>query len=190
MTDLNTLLDEISGLISADTPTLADMRVKMIEVDEFVHSSDFEKLNYNDRSRFQAAYKDLREAIRKLENPGASQGGAASPGFATSLGSSEPAAAQAEAAEAPSHNAYAEQNMEEAERMFYGGRYAEAIKLYDQVLQFDPNGNEPASTAMNRKITCAPAISHRWPCRPRRPAPLARPNPPRAWDAMPTPCRC
>ncbi|MDD5368759.1 MAG: hypothetical protein PHQ40_06735, partial [Anaerolineaceae bacterium] len=44
----------------------------------------------------------------------------------------------AEPAAAPEHNPYAAQQMEEAERLFYGGRYAEAIKLYDQVLQIEP----------------------------------------------------
>ena len=29
--------------------------------------------------------------------------------------------------------------MTEAEKLFYGGRYAEAIKLYDQVLQIEPD---------------------------------------------------
>ena len=71
MTDLNALLEDISRLINANAPSLADLRVKMIELDEYVHSSQFEALNYNDRSRFQTAYKELRDGIRKLENPGA-----------------------------------------------------------------------------------------------------------------------
>jgi tetratricopeptide (TPR) repeat protein len=33
--------------------------------------------------------------------------------------------------------------MEEAERLFYGGRYAEAIKLFDRVLQLEPNWERP-----------------------------------------------
>jgi tetratricopeptide (TPR) repeat protein len=36
------------------------------------------------------------------------------------------------------HNPYAEQLMEDAEKMFYGGRYTEAIRIYDQVLQIEP----------------------------------------------------
>ena len=137
MTDLNTLLDEISNLVTADSPPLADLRVKMIELDEYVHSDEFEKLNYNERGRFQTAYKELRDTLRKLENPPAA-GSATSPGFETSLGEPAQPTAEEEEQESPARNPYAEQSMEEAERLFYGGRYAEAIKLYDQVIQIEP----------------------------------------------------
>ena len=139
MSDLNTLLDDVSRLISADTPSLADVRLKMVELDDFVHSNDFEALSYNDRGRFQTAYKELRDCIRVLENPGSKERTPDAPGFQTTLTGPGPApAAQAETAEVSSHNQYAEQQMEEAESLFYGGRYAEAIKIYDQVLQIEP----------------------------------------------------
>ncbi len=138
MTDLNTLIDDVTRLISADAPTLAELRVKMVELDDFVHSSDFDALSYNDRARFQAAYKELRDCIRNIENPNAAAAPSA-PGFETSLGVQAAAAGgTAASVEAHDHNPYAEQQMEEAEKMFYGGRYAEAIKLYDQVLQIEP----------------------------------------------------
>ena len=139
MTELSALIEDISKMVTADAPSLADLRVKMIEMDEYVHSSDFEALNYNDRARFQAAYKELRDTIRKLENPVPAGATQTAPGFETSLGEpEEQPTAQPEAVENPPRNPYAEQNMEEAEKMFYGGRYAEAIKLYDQVLQIEP----------------------------------------------------
>ena len=145
MTDLNILLEDVSRLISADAPSLADARVKMVELDDFVHSSEFESLSYSDRGRFQTTYKELRDCIRGLENPNHAAASSDTPSFQTSLGG-PPAQAQAvaglpgepETADAPSHNAYAEQQMEEAEKLFYGGRYAEAIKVYDQVLQIEP----------------------------------------------------
>ncbi len=145
MTDLNTLLGDVSSLINADTPSLADARVKMVELDDYVHSDEFESLSYDDRGRFQAAYKELRDCIRGLENPNRSAGSPATPSFQTSLGGTPGQVQSAadisdapDASEAPSHNPYAEQQMEEAEKLFYGGRYAEAIKIYDQVLQIEP----------------------------------------------------
>jgi tetratricopeptide (TPR) repeat protein len=144
MTDLNTLLEDVSRLINTDAPSLADARVKMVELDDFVHSPEFESLSYSDRGRFQTAYKELRDCIRVLENP-ASAANPAAPSFQTSLGGASGQAQQGvapvdapETSEAPSHNPYAEQQMEEAEKLFYGGRYAEAIKIYDQVLQIEP----------------------------------------------------
>jgi tetratricopeptide (TPR) repeat protein len=158
MTELNTLLEDVTRLVASDSSSLAELRVKMVELDEFVHSADFEALSFNDRSRFQNSYKELRSCIRNLENPQGAADGAASPSFETNLAgqagagnggpapasSAATAPASASAAGAPAqveiheHNPYAEQQMEEAEKMFYGGRYAEAIKLYDQVLQIEP----------------------------------------------------
>jgi len=110
MTDLNTLIDDVTHLISAEAPSLAELRVKMVELDDYVHSSDFDGLSYNDRARFQAAYKELRDCIRNVENPNSTSVSAA-PGFVTSLGE-QPAAAAATPAEAHDHNPYAEQQME------------------------------------------------------------------------------
>ena len=154
MTDLNTLLDDVSRMIASEASTLAELRVKMVELDEFVHSADFEALSFNDRTRFQNTYKELRDCIRNLENPliATANGSApaASASFETSLAGqvnaptaasavvAQPAATQPAQVEIHEHNPYAEQQMEEAEKMFYGGRYAEAIKLYDQVLQIEP----------------------------------------------------
>ncbi len=150
MTELNTLLEDVSRLIASEAASLAELRVKMVELDEFVHSADFEALSFNDRTRFQNTYKELRDCIRNLENPQSGATGAASPSFETSLAgqasvqtaapalSAQPPTVQVAQAEIHEHNAYAEQQMEEAEKMFYGGRYAEGIKLYDQVLQIEP----------------------------------------------------
>lgn len=150
MIELNTLLEDVSHLINTEAPSLTELRVKMVELDEFVHSAEFEALNFNDRTRFQNMYKELRGCIRNLENPSNLSKENADPSFETSLAGEpsgqsavpvqdgQPASTQNTSAESHEHNAYAEQQMEEAEKMFYGGRYAEAIKLYDQVLQIEP----------------------------------------------------
>jgi tetratricopeptide (TPR) repeat protein len=138
MTNLNTLLDDVSRLMTAETPSLAELRGKMVELDEYVHSKDFGTLSYNDRSRFQTAYKELRDGIRNLENPAKPSGAAGAPGFQTTLAGQPAAAAANEPVETHEHNPFAEQQMEEAEKQFYSGSYAEAIKLYDQVLQIEP----------------------------------------------------
>jgi len=140
MTDLNTLLDEAAQLIGQDSPSLSEMKVRMVEMDELIHSPEFQTFSYDDRSRLQAAYKELRKCIRELENPGSQNGPGSAPGFQTSLPEANPAG-RGEAGrvvEAQSHNPYAEQMVEEAERLFYGGRYADAIKLYDQALKIEP----------------------------------------------------
>jgi len=37
------------------------------------------------------------------------------------------------------HNTYAQESMEEAEKLFYSGHYSDAIKVYDQVLTIEPD---------------------------------------------------
>ena len=137
MSDVNQIIDEVSQMIGADAPVLADMRVKLVELDEFIHSSEYEALSQADRSRFQTAYKEMRDAIRRQESAGNGTPAGATPSFETSL-PGQPAAQAGEPPEAREHNPMAAQQMEDAEKLFYGGRYAEAIKLYDLVMQIEP----------------------------------------------------
>jgi tetratricopeptide (TPR) repeat protein len=141
MSDLDQLIEEIAELTSSGSPALPAMRIKLVDLDEYVHSPDYEALDQAGRARFQAAYKELRDAIRRLDQGGIPAGAPApaTPGYETSLPGSGPT--NGHAADAPDinqHNPLATQQMEEAESYFYGGRYAEAIKLYDAVLQIEP----------------------------------------------------
>ncbi|HEX9012963.1 MAG TPA: hypothetical protein VF813_05585 [Anaerolineaceae bacterium] len=135
MIDIQHILDETAAVTSQEAPAPAEIRSRMVELDDLIHSAEFQSLDAGDRSRLQAAYKELRESLRSRENQPVRA--AAGPGYATAL-PEQPAPRRAAQAEAVEHNPYAEQQMEEAERLFYGGRYAEAIKLYDQVLQIEP----------------------------------------------------
>jgi tetratricopeptide (TPR) repeat protein len=143
MHDLDQLIDEVSQLTSSTPmPPVTDLRIKLVELDEYVHSPAYEALDQAGRTRFQAAYKELRETIRRLDlgNNASSAGAAApaAPGFETSLPGQGPNGRAVETPDINQHNPLASQQMEEAESFFYGGRYAEAIKLYDAVLQIEP----------------------------------------------------
>jgi tetratricopeptide (TPR) repeat protein len=136
MTDKPSLLDQAAQLLSVDQPALADVRRVVVELDDQINAPEFAALPEEDRARLQSAYKDLRALLRKQESPEA--GATSAPGYDN--GPLQSAAGQAAAQprrQEREHNPYAEQQMEEAEKLFYGGRYAEAIKLYDQVLQVE-----------------------------------------------------
>ena len=137
MPDLNQMIDDVSHLIYSDTTTLPGMRLKLVELDEYAHSAEYSTRKPGDRKRFQAVYKELREAIRHQESPEGSRKELNSTGIETSL-SDKTTTQQAEMVESEDHNPQAEQQMEEAEKLFYGGRYAEALKLYDLVLEVEP----------------------------------------------------
>jgi len=131
--------DDISRLMAQEAPAQAEIRRLMVEMDEYFNTPEFQTLDYAGRNRLQAAYKDLRNKLRDLENP---NGHAQQPFLTAGMNGAEKQPAVAPAwtrAETREHNPYAEQQMEEAEKLFYGGRYAEAIKLYDQVMQIEPS---------------------------------------------------
>ena len=137
MSDVNQIIDEVSQMIGSDAPALSDMRVKLVELDEFIHSPEYEILSQTDRSRFQTAYKEMRDTIRHHESAGNGPAASAAPSFETTLPGQSPSQT-GEPADVREHNPMASQQMEEAEKLFYGGRYAEAIKLYDLVMQIEP----------------------------------------------------
>ncbi|MHC1782971.1 MAG: tetratricopeptide repeat protein [Anaerolineaceae bacterium] len=136
MDKLHTLLEEVTELMKGEFPGLAELRRKLVELDDFAHSPDFDELSAADRSLFQKKYRDLRELIKKQDTPIIPVNGGPQ---ATQPEKPDKAnTTQDTPALEVQHTDVAEQRMEEAEKLFYGGRYAEAILFYDQVLQIDP----------------------------------------------------
>lgn len=135
MADFETIQAEANRLIHQEPPPLPEIRKIMVEMDEFINSADFQALNREQRSALQSQYQELRARVRGTENATPATAGV----FAVQPG--EAAAAAPARHDIPlkerEHNAQAEQLMQEAEMLFYGGRYAEAIKMYDQVLQIE-----------------------------------------------------
>jgi len=141
MTDIDTLQVEAKRLMSQEPAPLPEIRKLMLEMDEFFNSPDFESLNREQRAEMQNLYKNLRARMRgpeRGEQP-ATANALASGSLGGSLGGSQPESSAPAPVKVREHNAEAEQYMSEAEKLFYGGRYAEAIKLYDQVLKIEPD---------------------------------------------------
>ena len=134
MVEPQKFLDDISRLLSQDQPPAAEVRRLMVEMDEFFNTPEFQAMSYDERSPLQNGYKELRNLVRGGANPNGHSQAVGGLDDQPAPVSSTPARVMNENRE---HNPYAEQQMEEAEKLFYGGRYAEAIKLYDQVLQIE-----------------------------------------------------
>ncbi len=137
MVDHQKFFDEVARLLAQEHPVMAEVRRLTVELDEFFSTPEFQALNFDDRSRLQGGYKDLLNMARGQANPSGGARTAATNGLDDQLTASQGGGGQMRI-ENREHNPYAEQQMEEAEKLFYGGRYAEAIKLYDQVLQIEP----------------------------------------------------
>jgi tetratricopeptide (TPR) repeat protein len=125
---------------SAST-SMVDLRHLLLDIEELVNTDDYQKLSLEQRNVLQARRKELIQRIQELENGdltvsdkvnGNSQVSEAHP-----EGDSEAMAAYGE--QGQEHNPAAEAQMELAEKLFYSGRYAEAVQIFDRILQVDPN---------------------------------------------------
>ncbi len=147
MKSVEQLENDGSRLLSQENPSLSDMRKLSIEIDDFIHAPAYASLDIDQKEQVQNLYRDIMEKIRSQGEPAsrttpweASVGGRS--GERKSPGAAEEGAANG--ARAREHNPEAVRLMDEAEKYFYGGRYAEAIKIYDQVLRIESQWERPA----------------------------------------------
>ncbi len=144
--NLNDALNrQINELLNRENASPAELRNLMLEIEEFISSDEYSALKPEERSQLQSVRKDLLTRIQQQENGGGDQ---TMEGVSTDKSiraeASQPSTnhnndGQAVKESAREHNPMAEQQMEMAERLFYSGRYAEAIQIFDRVLQLEPN---------------------------------------------------
>ncbi len=130
----NELSEILAALFQQDTPPAAELRKALLEMEDFLASDDFAGLSAEERSQAQDWRRELKNRLRLVEeHSGPPANGALSAGF-------DPGEASAVGATpARPRNPLAEQQMEEAEKLFYAGRYVEAVQQFDRVLQLEPN---------------------------------------------------
>ncbi len=121
--------------------SIVDLRHLLLDIEELVNSPDYQTLASSQRSTLQATRKELMQRIQQQENGGTAEaekknGQGQEPGL-PSDSRPEPTAARSEPAR--EHNPAAESQMEMAEKLFYSGRYAEAVQIFDRILQLEPN---------------------------------------------------
>ena len=137
MNHYDELVDQANLLLSQETPSAADMQAVLIEIDDLINSPDFLQMVGEERARLQSLRRELKSKISYgEEEPTANSVENFSGGRAPLPNSNEAAISTGEL---QIHNTEAEGWMETAERMFYSGRFAEAIKNYERVLQIEPN---------------------------------------------------
>ena len=149
MTLYDELIEKFDAFLAQDEPSLIEMRRLMLELEEFINSDDYQGLSIQERTQLQDARKVLRTKIRQQEDENDLQGEISSVG--SDLPTNTPSAvptpgndgniSQDQQASPPAkeHDPIAEQQMEAAEKLFYSGRYAEAINIFDRVLQLEPS---------------------------------------------------
>ena len=138
------LFDEIEKqyqeLQDNSSASVVDLRHLLLEIEDLVNSPDYQSLALDQRGTLQARRKDLMARIQLLENgtaaPDEKTNGQAGTDPQPSV-KSEPADARPEPV--AEHNPAAKSQMEMAEKLFYSGRYAEAVQIFDRILQLEPN---------------------------------------------------
>jgi tetratricopeptide (TPR) repeat protein len=149
MNPFEELAQQIQQLRQRSAPSQVDQRNLLLEIEEFINSENYQAISSDERNLLQTARNELITAIQQGADEAESSGQPADPeaqaaqgetagrqAAGTSPGSAEQRGAQEAARD---HNPMAEQQMEVAEKLFYSGRYAEAIQVFDRVLQLEPN---------------------------------------------------
>ena len=160
MSDNEILETTIRTLLSQAAPPPVDIRKAMLELDDWVNSETFASLSTIERDRLQSLRKELKNRLRQVDEGSTPASQVVSairqeesefaagehPFEKQGFAEKQPELNYPEPPDVPkksqtssaSHQPQAEGWMEEAERMFYSGRYQEAIRLFDRVLQTEP----------------------------------------------------
>ncbi len=140
MNSFDEIEKQYQELLANLSASVVDLRHLLLEIEDLVNSPDYQTLALEQRNSLQAERKELMQRIQQQENESA-----ASAEKANGQGDSAPSAGakseslSARQEPAQEHNPAAESQMEMAEKLFYSGRYAEAVQIFDRILQLEPN---------------------------------------------------
>ena len=135
MTNIEKLRDEATMLLNQKISSISELRTLSIQIDDLINSPDYQELDLADKQYIQDLYRDLTAKINLLDSGQPTASPSASKERVTDPESSGENQLVVEGQNyIPEHSSEAVRMMDEAEQLFYGGRYSEAIKLYDQVI--------------------------------------------------------
>jgi len=134
MDDFDQVISRADRLLEQENPPAGELRRLSVDLDDLINSPDFQQMDADARAAVQKRFQDVRARLR-----GGNQAAVPAPGAIPPQADAAAASPSRPRSEERQHNPYAQESMEEAEKLFYGGRYTEAIKLYDQVLAVEPD---------------------------------------------------
>jgi len=133
----------VSDLLEQEPIPASKLNKLIKELNEFIFSEEYKRLSMAEKGEA----GDLLESLKSKSssNTGTKASSSANPGGkATPPQDPDPDAAMPKntphpPVEMPEHDPRVEELMDQAEECFYSGRYAEAIRLYEQVLKLEPD---------------------------------------------------
>ena len=140
MNSFDELDKQYQEILNREDVSIVDLRHLLLDIEELVNSPDYPTLSPNQRNDLQAERKELMRRIQQQENgqalPAEKANGQGKEPVSQLESRLEPAAKPEPVRE---HNPAADSQMETAEKLFYSGRYAEAVQIFDRILQLEPN---------------------------------------------------
>ena len=140
MTDIESLKNDYFTLIEQEYPPLIDLRSILLEIEDLINSPNYQELSMEERSSIQDIRKNLKSRLTDQEE--LNEESLRNLNLQSDISLEDHANNEnlsSNATNSKVHNPQAEEDMEEAEKLFYGGRYVEAIKYFDKILQLEPN---------------------------------------------------
>jgi hypothetical protein len=144
MINIDKLEKEANSLLQQDTPSLSDLHNLSIQIDDLINSPDYQALDPDARQVVQGLYRTLMGKIEDHPTDDTQSGSLPkSDMFSDSENNGKTMRSESSKERILEHSPDAARLMDEAEGLYYAGRYAEAIKLYDQVLSLEPQWERP-----------------------------------------------
>lgn len=156
MNEFEELENKLKNLLEQGSPPPVELRKAILELDEWINSQDFSSASQTQRELAQSYLMNLRSRLRQSEGneapspTDAQQDPQIQPDEFDDLINIEPEpdfsgdnltpikSTESGSKMSPAHQPQAEEWMEDAERLFYRGRYTDAIRLFDRILQIEP----------------------------------------------------
>jgi tetratricopeptide (TPR) repeat protein len=135
----NSIEKRYQELKDTASANVVDLRHLLLDIEELLSSPDYQDLATDQRNILQTARKELLLLIGQQENGNPAQdknnNDQANSGYTENKAEGTDNSGKHE----PEHNPAAESQMEMAEKLFYSGRYTEAVQIFDRILQVEPN---------------------------------------------------
>jgi tetratricopeptide (TPR) repeat protein len=147
MKSFESLISRANQLLEQGNPALSELRQLSIELDDYINSTPYQELDAQHKTELQDLYRNLMTRVRAISE-GQDIAGSQTMDVGQASLTGDPKdnleVKSTESQTSPDHSPEAIRLMDEAEQLFYGGRYSEAIKIYDQVLGLEPRWERPS----------------------------------------------
>ena len=135
----NSIEKRYQEIKEAPSANVVELRHLLLDIEELLSSSDYNNLPSDQRSTLQNARKELMQLISQAENGNSTVEKNPNVAAASSQAETRDETTTPGGKPEAGHNPAAESQMEMAEKLFYSGRYSEAVQIFDRILQVEPN---------------------------------------------------